>query len=126
MFKILNLALVAAAAISTVSAVKEVKPSSIDGSSYANVEEMQAEHIHLYLNVDFPNKQFIGAVQHTVNCVKSTDQVVFDLVGIDVVNVTAKMPGSKVFNAVTYTVLNTLNVKLGDALDITLDRGKSI
>ena len=36
------------------------KPSSLDGSSYGNIEEVSSEHLALDFSVDFDRRQFRG------------------------------------------------------------------
>ena len=39
-----------------------IPPPSQDNSTYANINEIRTEHLHLRLLVDFDTKSFVGAV----------------------------------------------------------------
>jgi hypothetical protein len=41
----------------------------IDPSSYANFDQIASTHIFMDFEVEFNKKQFIGSVEHTLNCI---------------------------------------------------------
>jgi len=40
--------------------------------------------LFLDFEVDFDKKQFIGTVEHTLDCIEPTNTVIMDMLGVDV------------------------------------------
>ena len=75
--------ILAALSASTVGA-KDIKVNKVDESSYANFDQIASTHLAFDFEVDFDKKQFIGSVEHSLDCHEATDMVTFDMLGIDV------------------------------------------
>lgn len=59
--------------------------NSIDVSSYANIDEVQANHLELDFSVNFDLKQFDGKATHTMQIMKeNVTSVFFDAEGMTV------------------------------------------
>ena len=103
---------------------KNITTNHIDESTYANLDQIASTHIFLNFSVDFDAKQFVGTVEHTLDCLKSTDTVIMDYVGIDVSAVERQGQGAEFWQPITFETHTDLNPNLGNALEMTLPRGK--
>jgi leukotriene-A4 hydrolase len=74
----------------------------------------------LDFEVDFDKKQFIGSVEHTLDCVNATDTIVMDMLGIDIQKVEQQGADNQTWDEITFKAHEDLNPNLGNALEITL------
>lgn len=61
--------------------------ATVDPHSYANVQEIRTEHIHLDLDVNFENQTIYGVARHTMNKHQSA-KAIFDVKGLEIMKVT--------------------------------------
>ncbi len=60
---------------------------SVDRHTLSNYQEVEVEHSHLNLEVNFNNEKLIGSVLHTIKNVTGTAEVVFDTKNLIIHNV---------------------------------------
>lgn len=58
--------------------------SSTDQFTYANIDAVKTQHLHMDLAVDFDTQTIDGTVEHTFKFEKPTDQVVLDAQGMEI------------------------------------------
>jgi hypothetical protein len=93
-------------------------PSSKDGSSFANIDDIISTGFHLDISVDFANKKIFG--NNTINLTAQTDSVaaiVLDYQGINVKNVW--IPNGDDVKVLNFDA-SYHNASLGSALRIDL------
>jgi len=61
--------------------------STEDTHSYANVDEIKTEHLHLELDVNFENQTIYGVARHKMSK-HNTSNAVFDVKGLEIMKVT--------------------------------------
>ena len=64
------------------SGLSQVKTSSLDPSSYANLDSMQTVHFDLDITVDFPSRIIYGTQKLQIKPVADSSEVVLDIQGI--------------------------------------------
>ena len=117
------ISILAALSASAIGA-KDIPVNQVDESSYANFEQIASTHLFLDFEVDFDKKQFIGSVEHTLNCIEPTDTVIFDMLGIDVQKVEQQGKYNTTWDDLTFEAHEDLNPNLGNALEISLKKRK--
>ena len=96
--------------------------NSLDVSTYANIEEVKAEHIELDFAVDFTRQVFTGKVIHTMALLKDeVKSVYFDSQGIVVskAEFITVHDGCQIWQDVVFNVTRP-NDNLGDAIEVHL------
>jgi leukotriene-A4 hydrolase len=58
--------------------------NSVDQFTYANIDAVMTQHLHLNLEVDFNTQSLGGFVEHTFLIEKPTDKIVLDTQGMEV------------------------------------------
>ena len=71
----------------TTKPTQEKNTPTADPHSYANVNEIRTEHLHLDLDVNFENHTVYGVARHTMSK-HSTLKAVFDTKGLEIMKVT--------------------------------------
>jgi leukotriene-A4 hydrolase len=97
--------------------------NSIDSSTYANIQEIRTEKLHMNLTVNFADESFTGYAVHELEALQDGVQgVYFDVVGMDISSVKqSDSPTPGAGNETTPTMnLTTPNTKLGQALGVQL------
>ncbi len=71
--------------------------NSLDKTSYANIDEVESEHLALHISVDFERSVFEGSIVHSLRVVSPAPVgvVYFDSVGIDISKVELLEPKSE-------------------------------
>lgn len=104
----------------TIERESESAPSKTkDSHSYANVNEIHTEHIHLDLDVNFENKTLYGVARHRMSK-HETSEAIFDVKGIEIMKVTLGKDKNKE-KATEYTVGKN-DKMLGAPLTVTVDK----
>ena len=80
----------------------------------------------LDFEVDFDKKQFIGTVEHTLDCIEPTNTVIMDMLGVDVQKVEQGGSYNDTWDDIKFEAHMDLNPNLGNALEITLKKGKFV
>ncbi|GAB5419091.1 MAG: M1 family metallopeptidase [Crocinitomicaceae bacterium] len=92
---------------------------TVDPHSYANVQEIKTEHLHLDLDVNFDNQTIYGVARHTMSKHEST-KAIFDVKGLEIMKVTLGKDKNKE-KATEYTI-GTNDELLGAPLTVKVDK----
>ena len=92
--------------------------SSLDPSSFANVDVIYTTNIYLNVTVDFDQRKLIGYVDLTMKALQYTSEVILDYQGIDLVSAHYKLKANPTFTLAAYDTY--YSPYLGSALRIYL------
>ena len=92
--------------------------SSLDPSSFANIDVIYTTNIYLNVTVDFDQRKLIGYVDLTMKALQYTSEVILDYQGIDLVSALYKLKPNPTFTLAAYDTYDS--PYLGSALRIYL------
>lgn len=92
--------------------------STEDAHSYANVDEIRTEHLHLQLDVNFENHTIYGVARHKMSK-HSTTEAVFDVKGLEIMKVTL---GNSEKEKVTEYSVGKNDPLLGAPLNVSINK----
>jgi leukotriene-A4 hydrolase len=92
--------------------------SSLDPSSFANIDVIYTTNIYLNVTVDFDQRKLIGYVDLTMKALQYTSEVILDYQGIDLVSALYKLKSNPTFTLAAYDTYDS--PYLGSALRIYL------
>ncbi len=118
-FLLLLLLLVSCGNDTTESDTPDALSKTVDPHSYANVQEIRTEHLHLDLDVNFDNQTIYGVARHTMSKHEST-QAIFDVKGLEIMKVTLGEDENKE-KATEYTI-GTNDELLGAPLSVKVEK----
>jgi leukotriene-A4 hydrolase len=73
---------------------EQLADSTFDNHSYANLDEIYTQHLHLDLEVNFSNKTIYGVARHTMHN-NGTDTAIFDIKGLRIKKITLGESGNE-------------------------------
>ncbi len=103
--------------------IDEIKKNKVSESvkvtnhSFSNIDEINTEHLHLDLEVDFDKKIISGVARHSMNN-SGTEKAVFDVKDIDIKKVTLGKKGEETETKYTFGEEDAL---LGKALVVNIN-----
>ena len=62
--------------------------ATLDPHSYSNFQEINTNHLHLDLEINFENKTIYGVARHTMNNMSNADTATFDIKALNIQKVT--------------------------------------
>jgi len=89
-------------------------PSTIDPSTYANIDQIVTNHYNLDWFIDFDDEAIKGTITHYMKTIDDTTQVIFDVVALNIISVKDDSG-----NDYDYSI-EVGNPNIGDALVIEL------
>lgn len=117
--KYLPLALLMAGLASTQRGIPGgIVPSSLDPSSFANIDVIQTRHIELNVTINMDIKQIFGICNLTLQAVQDASEVVLDYQGIDIAWIKYVSPATGELIAAAYDTHK--DIHLGNAVRIYL------
>jgi len=92
-----------------------------DIHSYANLDKIRTKHLHLELDVNFPNKTIYGIARHQMERLKKTDTAIFDIKYLNIQKVTTGKGNEKDADYVIGETDSILGAPLLVAIDSTVE-----
>ena len=92
--------------------------SSLDPSSFGNVDVIYTTNLYLNVTVDFDQRKLIGYVDLTMKALQYTSEVILDYQGIDLESAHYKLKGDTKFTQAFYDTYDS--PYLGSAMRIYL------
>jgi aminopeptidase N len=92
-----------------------------DIHSYANLDEIRTKHLHLELDVNFPNKTIYGVARHQMERLQKTDTAIFDIKYLNIQKVTTGKGNEKDADYLIGETDSILGAPLMVAIDSTVE-----